>query len=81
MRLSVLSCYSLGMLDSVDSKGSTAWKTVGGAKTKRRQSGFTLSCNTSSLKEQLTPDPYCPNLLKVISKLLTEHYLDIKATM
>lgn len=36
----------------------------GGAETKRRRmKAFTLNCNnTSTLKEQLRPDTYCPNL-------------------
>lgn len=65
VRLSMLSCYSPGRLDSVDSTRSTAWKTEGGAETKRKMKGFTLNCNTSRLKEQLILDAYCPTLLRV----------------
>lgn len=54
--LSVLSRYSPGTLDTLDFESSTAWKTVGGGETKRRWKDFIVNCNTSKLKEQLTPD-------------------------
>lgn len=55
VRVSMLSCYSPGTLDTLDSKRSTAWKKVGGAKTKRRLKDFSSNCNTAALKEQLPP--------------------------
>lgn len=64
MRLSALSCYSPDTLDTLDSERSTAWKTVGGAETKRRLKDFTLNCNTATLREQLTPDVHYLDLSK-----------------
>lgn len=48
MRLSALSCYSPDALDTLDWDRSTAWKTVGGAETKRTLKDFTLNCNTDT---------------------------------
>lgn len=70
MRLSVLSCYSPDTLDALDSERSTAWKTVGGAETKRRLKDFTLNCNTATLREQLTPDVHYLDLSNSLIFLL-----------
>lgn len=66
MRLSALSCYSPDTLDTLDSERSTAWKTVGGAETKRRLKDFPLNCNTATLREQLTPDVHYLDLSKAL---------------
>lgn len=61
MRLSAPSCYSPDALDTLDWDTSTAWKTVGGAETKRRLKDFSLNCNTAALRPRLTPHVHDPD--------------------
>lgn len=76
MRLSALSCYSPDALDTLDWDRSTAWKTVGGAETKRTLKDFTLNCNTATRRERLTPDVhYLLDLLEAHVLILSEKLL------
>lgn len=75
MRLSALSCYSPDALDTLDSDRSTAWKTVGGAETKRRLKDFTLNCNAATLRQRLTPDVHYPDLVEMNRLILSERQL------
>lgn len=75
MRLSALSCYSPDALDTLDSDRSTAWKTVGGAETKRRVKDVTLNCNAASLRQRLTPDVHYPDLMDTNTLSLSERQL------
>lgn len=75
MRLSALSCYSPDALDTLDSDRSTAWKTVGGAETKRRLKDFTLNRNTATLRQRLTPDVHLSDLMETNRPILSERQL------